>query len=53
MKLLTAALFMLSLNAFATQVDTECIAQSENREKIIKNDTKSSNKTKSGAAIQG
>ncbi|HLT23306.1 MAG TPA: hypothetical protein VKZ84_07680 [Bacteriovoracaceae bacterium] len=52
MKLVALILMMVSFQAFATQVDTECIAQSENREKIIKTDIKSK-KPSSSSAVKG
>lgn len=36
MKLFTLIALVFSFQAFATEVDTDCLAMSENREKIIK-----------------
>ena len=35
MKLFTLIALVFSLQAFATEVDTDCLAMSENREKVI------------------
>lgn len=53
MKLITLIALTFCFQALATEVETDCMAMSENREKVIKTAPVKSEEIKSGGAIQG